>query len=306
MQDSHLILKTIFTRTTMSQDQSLNAVQRFLFKELNIRGQHIQLQQSWQEMIKDRHYPAAIIKLLGELTAMSVLMANGMKHEGRITLQVQGSGPITLLVVDVTHDLKVRGMAKTNKEITTESTLDELLGDGQILMTLENTQTQHHFQSYVPREGETVAEAFETFLSQSEQLPSKVWLAANEHSLGGVMIQKMPETDGHDIDGWERILHITTTVQDDELTSLPAEALLHRLFHEELLELFEAEEVVYECPKDEERVHNMLKSLGEEEVRKIIEEQGQIVIHNEMCNFHMRFNKEDIDALFADNQPTVQ
>lgn len=290
----------------MSEKNTANAAQRFLFKDLNIRGQHVHLQESWQEMLKDRHYPECIVKLLGELTAMAVFMANGIKHTGRITMQVQGSGPISLLVVDVTHDLKLRGVAKTNKEITTEMSVDELLGDGQILMTLENTQTQHHFQSYVPREGETIAEAFETYLSQSEQLPSKIWLAANETNLGGVMIQKMPETDNHDADGWERILHLTTTVKDAELTGLSAEELLHILFHEETLELFEAEEVIYECPKDEERVTTMLKSLGEKEVRKLLEEQGEIVIHNEMCNFHMRFKKEDVDALFTEDQPTVQ
>lgn len=288
---------------------SNNAIQRFLFKELNIRGQHIRLQDSWQAMTQDRHYPESIIKMLGELTAMSVLMANGMKHKGRVTMQVQGSGPITLLVVDVTHDLKIRGVAKTNKAITTEATLDELLGDGQILMTLENTQTQHHYQSYVPRDGETIADCFETYLSQSEQLPSKIWLAANAEHLGGVMIQKMPETDGYDEDGWERVVHLTTTVKDDELSALPAAELLNRLFHEETLELFNAEEVVYECPEDKERVTNMLRSLGEAEVRSILEEQGEIVIHNEMCNFHIRFNQDDVDALFAeeqDEQPTVQ
>ncbi|WP_321324535.1 Hsp33 family molecular chaperone HslO [Thiomicrorhabdus sp.] len=284
----------------------MNSVQRFLFKELNIRGQHIQLQESWQEMIKDRHYPNSIVKLLGELTAISVLLANGMKHKGRITMQIQGSGPISLLVVDVTHDLKIRGVAKTNKDITTESSMDELLGDGQILMTLENTQTEHHFQSYVPREGNSVAEAFETYLSQSEQLPSKLWLAADENSLGGVLIQKMPETDGHDEDGWQRIMQIATTVKDEELTTLGSEELLHRLFHEELLELFAADNVVYECPQDKERVTNMLLSLGEEEVRKVLEEQGEIVIHNEMCNYHLRFNKEDIDALFSEDKQTVQ
>lgn len=284
----------------------MNAVQRFLFKELNIRGQHIQLQESWQEMIKDRHYPACITKLLGELTAISVLLANGMKHKGRITMQIQGSGPISLLVVDVTHDLKIRGVAKTNKDITTENSLDELFGDGQILMTLENTQTEHHFQSYVPREGNSVAEAFETYLSQSEQLPSKIWLAADENSIGGVLIQKMPETDGHDEDGWQRIMQLATTVKDEELTSLASEELLHRLFHEELLELFAADNVVYECPQDKERVTNMLLSLGEEEVRKVLAEQGEIVIHNEMCNYHIRFNKDDIDALFAKDKQTIQ
>jgi len=285
---------------------SHNAVQRFLFKELNIRGQHIQLQESWQAMLKDRHYPEVIVKLLGELTAMSVLMANGMKHEGRVTMQVQGSGPISLLVVDVTHDLKIRGVAKTNQDITDQTSMDELLGDGQILMTLENTQTQHHYQSYVPRDGDSIAACFETYLSQSEQLPSKIWLAAKENSLGGVMIQKMSETDGYDEDGWERILHLTTTVKDEELTQLSAEALLHILFHEETLEMFESEEVVYECPEDNERVYNMLRSLGEAEVRKILEEQGEIVIHNEMCNFHLRLNEDDVTALFAEEPTTIQ
>ncbi|QCU89680.1 Hsp33 family molecular chaperone HslO [Thiomicrorhabdus sediminis] len=285
---------------------SNNLVHRFLFKELNIRGQHILLKDAWQEMIADRHYPPAIIKLLGELTAVSVLMASGMKHKGRITLQVQGKGPISLLVVDVTHDLKIRGVAKTNQEITDQSTMDELLGDGQILMTLENTQTDHHFQSYVPREGDSVAEAFETFLSQSEQLPSKIWLGADGNGIGGVMIQKMPETDGHDADGWDRVVHLTTTVNTEELTGLQVDELLHRLFHEETLELFEAQEVCYDCPKDEERVKTMLRGLGEAEVRKVLEEQGEIVIHNEMCNFHMRFKKEDIDALFAEQRETLQ
>lgn len=285
---------------------SNNAIQRFLFKELNILGQHIQLQKSWQSMTEERHYPDSIVKVLGELTAMSVLLANGMKHRGRITMQVQGTGPITLLVVDVTHDLKIRGVAKTNKTITTETTLDELLGDGRILMTLENTQTQHHYQSYVPRDGETIAECFENYLSQSEQLPSKIWLAADSKRLGGVMIQKMPETDGYDEDGWDRVVHLTTTVKNTELTQLPAAELLNRLFHEETLELFEAEEVVYECPDDRKRVTDMLLSLGEEEVRSILEEQGEIVTHNEMCNSHFRFNEADIDELFAKEKVTVQ
>ena len=285
---------------------SHNAVHRFLFKELNIRGQHIRLQDSWQAMTKDRHYPPVIVTMLGELTAMSVLLANGMKHQGRVTMQIQGSGPVTLLVVDVTHDLKIRGVAKTNQTITTQSSLEELLGDGQILMTLENTQTQHHYQSYVPRDGETLAKCFETYLSQSEQQPSKIWLAADNEHLGGVMIQKMPETNSQDNDGWERIVHLTTTVKDQELTQLPASELLKRLFHEETLTLFKPQEVVYECPEDKTRVTNMLLSLGEKEVRAILEEQGEIVIHNEMCNFHLRFNKTDIDELFAHPNTTVQ
>ncbi|MGM0541435.1 MAG: Hsp33 family molecular chaperone HslO [Pseudomonadota bacterium] len=285
---------------------SNNTIQRFLFKELNIRGQVIQLNEAWQLMLKDRHYPEAIRQLLGKLTAFSVIMANGMKHTGKITLQVQGSGPITLLVVEVTHDLKIRGVAKTNETIQGQATLDELLGDGQILVTLENTQTQHHFQSYVDRTGETIEATFENFLSQSDQLPSKIWLAATDEALGGVLIQKMPESDKLDADGWNRIHSLTTTVTDKELTQLDAETLLHRLFHEETVELFEPQTITYECPKDKKRITDMLKSLGEEEVRKLLAEQGEILIHNDMCNFHMRLNKEDVDALFAQEKPTIQ
>ncbi|MBF6057164.1 MULTISPECIES: Hsp33 family molecular chaperone HslO [Thiomicrorhabdus] len=278
-----------------------NSIQRFLFKEHNIRGQVIQLHDAWQQMTKDRHYPPIISQLLGELTAVSVVMANGMKHLGKITLQVQGSGPVNLLVVEVTHDLKIRGVAKTSETIDGQKTLDELLGDGQILVTMENMQTKHHFQSYVSRDGETIAECFELFFSQSEQLPSKIWLAADEQQLGGILIQKMPDSDENDADAWDRIVHLTDTLSDEELTTLDSETLLHRLFHEELVELFEEQTVVYECPQDRQRVDDMLRSLGEEEIRKLLEEQGEIVIHNEICNVHFRYDAKAVDELFTES-----
>ncbi|MGC9386653.1 MAG: Hsp33 family molecular chaperone HslO [Hydrogenovibrio sp.] len=284
-----------------------DAVQRFLFKHLNIRGQHLQIDQAWQKMIEDRHYTPPLTRVLGELTAITVMLANGLKHPGKVTLQVQGKGPVNLLVVEATHDLKIRGVAKTNATLTTETTLDELLGNGQILVTLENTQTNHIFQSYVPREADSIAESFETFLSQSEQQPSKLWLAASKDGIGGVMIQKMPTTDAQDEDGWDRIYSLTDTVRDDELIQLDAQTLLHRLFHEETVELFEAQSIEYECPQDRSRVEEMLLSLGEEEARKILEEQGEIVVHNEICNYHIRLNQDDIDRLFAtENTATTQ
>lgn len=274
-------------------------IQRFLFKDLNIRGQHLQIDQAWQKMIAERHYTPELTKVLGELTAIAIMLANGMKHSGKVSIQVQGSGPVNLLLVEATHDLKIRGVAKTNAPLTTQSSLDELLGDGQILVTMENTQTQSFFQSYVPREENSIAKAFESFLSQSEQQPSKLWLAANDSGIGGVLIQKMPTTDDHDEDGWERIHLLTDTVTDEELIELEAEPLLHRLFHEELIELYSPQEVNYDCPQNKSKVDDMILSLGEAEARKILEEQGEIVIHNEICNFHLRYTKDDIDRLFA-------
>ncbi|KDN96531.1 molecular chaperone Hsp33 [Hydrogenovibrio marinus] len=281
----------------------MNTIKRFLFKDLDIRGQHLQLDDVWQKMIEDRHYTPALIEVLGELTAMTIMMANGLKHPGKVIIQIQGQGPVNLLVVEATHELQIRGVAKTNRALTNESTLDELLGDGQILMTMENTLTDSLFQSYVDREGSTVTEAFEAFLTQSEQLPSKLWLAANEKGIGGVLIQQMPpssnkteeETDG---DGWNRISMLTETLTTEELVSLDSETLLHRLFHEEVIELFEPNTVEYNCPQDPERIEMMIRSLGEADARQLLEEQGEIVVHNEMCNFHLRLTKEDIDRIF--------
>lgn len=282
-----------------------NQIQRFIFKELGIRGQVVQLSDAWQSMTTDRHYPPVIAKLLGELSLVAVVMANGLKHKGKITLQIQGKGPVNLLVVEVTDELQIRGVAKTSEPITHQQTLDELLGDGQILATLENAQTNHHFQSFVSRDAQTVAQCFENFFKQSEQLDTRIWLAANSEFAGGLMIQKMPgeshqlENEADD-DDWLRIEHFCETVKDEELTQLESTELLHRLFHEEVVELYPSEPVEYHCPHDQARIDAMLIGLGEEEVRKILEEQGEIVIHNEICNFHARYDQAAVDKLFAE------
>ncbi|MBN2647466.1 MAG: Hsp33 family molecular chaperone HslO [Thiotrichales bacterium] len=286
----------------MAQDK----IQRFLFKEHNVRGQIVQLDHAWQQMIAERHYPPVLSRLLGELTAVSVILANGLKHQGKITLQIQGKGPVNLLVVEVTHDLKLRGLAKTIQPIQNQQSLDELLGDGQILVTLENSQTGHHFQSYVPREAETVAACFEGYFQQSEQLPSRLWLSADESHLAGFMLQKMPDTDEKDADAWERIEHLANTLSNDELLTLESATLLHRLFHQETVELFRGRDVLYECPENKARIDLMLQQMGEEEVRKILQEEGELVIHNEICNYHLRYSEAEVDALFAPKNATLQ
>lgn len=276
----------------------MDSIKRFLFKDLNIRGQHVHLNEAWQKMIEDRHYPPALTEVLGELTAMAIIMANGLKHPGKITIQVQGQGPVNLLVVEATHELKIKGVAKTNETITDQKTLDELLGDGNILVTMENPLTDSFFQSFVERKENSVARSFENFLSQSEQQPSKLWLAADDTAIGGVVIQKLPETDEIDGDGWNRITTLSDTLKDEELLTLDTHTLLHRLFHEETIELFEPQNIEYDCPQDPRKIEQMVKALGEEEARKIIEEQGEIVVHNEMCNFHLRLTAKDLDRIF--------
>lgn len=284
----------------------MDQITRFLFKDLDIRGQHVQLQESWQAMLKDRHYPAALTRLLGELTAVTVMLANGLKHAGKVTLQIQGSGPVSLLVVEADHSLHIRGMAKTRDALDASlEGLDALLGDGQLVLTLYNSVTDRHFQSFVPRHGNSVAESFEHFFSQSDQLDTKLHLAADASACGGLLLQKMPEADQKDADGWERITALAATVKDEELLTLPAEVLLHRLYHEETVTRYPSRTVAYNCPKDRERVLAAIKALGEDEVRKILEKEGAVVVHNELCNFHVKLEAADVDALFRkDDMPT--
>lgn len=289
------MIKDVMTRSNM------DAIQRFLFQEHDIRGQHIHLSQAWQSMLADRHYPPVLVKLLGELTGFAALLANGLKHPGRIILQVQGQGPVNLLVVEVTHELKLKGLAKTNAPITDQLSANELLGEGQILVTLENNLTDHLYQSYVPREGEQLIEALQNFLSQSEQLDSKLAIEVNEQAIGGLYLQKMPKTDMHDEDAWDRICHLMNTLKPDELLELDTPILLTRLFHEEVVELYEPREVEYKCEQDRQRVATMIQSLGEEEARQILADEGEIVVFNDMCNYHERFSAEDIDELFKSN-----
>ncbi len=278
----------------------MDQISRFLFTELDIRGQHLQLTESWQQMLRDRHYPPALARLLGELTAVTVMLANGLKHEGKVTLQMQGNGPVSLLVVEVDHQLRLRGMARTRDALPdTLQSMHELLGDGQLVLTLYNAATDRHVQSIVPRQGDSVAASFEHFFAQSEQLDTRLFLAANEQAIGGLLLQKMPEADNRDPDGWNRVIALAETVRPEELLSLPCDTLLQRLFHEETVQRYEPRRVEYHCPADRERVLATLKAMGEDEVRRILDEEGAVVIHNELCNAHFKFTREDIDALFG-------
>jgi molecular chaperone Hsp33 len=219
----------------------MNTINRFLFKDLDIRGQHLSLIDTWQELIQNRGYSVPVRQLFGELSALAIFLANGIKHKGKLTLQVQGSGIVSLLLVEVTSDLKIRGMVRSDGTIEEDDSLDKILGEGQIVATLYNSQTDHSFQSLVPINQKGLIETFEDYFFQSEQLESRLWVSSTQENLCAMLLQKMPEADQHDSEGWHRVGTLSDTITQDELNSLDAESLLHRLFHEETLQLFNAD-----------------------------------------------------------------
>jgi molecular chaperone Hsp33 len=250
-------------------------------------------------MLDGRGYPEDITALLGHTTALNVLLGANQKGAGRVTLQVQGSGPVKLLVADCTADLKIRGMASYNAFSQKSISERNLLGDGRLAVTLEDVKSGHVYQSLVPLEGETLEQIFEHYLSQSEQLHAFLRLYADRGALCGLLLEKLPGADSRDPDGWNRVKHLASTLTLDETRDAQPYDLLTRVFPEELMRVFRLYSVEYHCPYDERKVKDMLRGLGRAEVEAILAEQGEVVIRNEMCNHEYRFDARAIAELFA-------
>ena len=274
-------------------------VQRFLFENLDIRGRLVCLTGAWQRMLDGRGYPDDIISLLGHTTALNTLLGANQKGAGRVTLQVQGSGPVKLLVADCTAELRIRGMAAYEPDEVGQENERELLGDGRLSVTLEDVKSGKLYQSLVPLEGETLEQIFTHYLSQSEQLEAHLRLYADGGALAGLLLEKLPNADSRDPDGWNRVTHFANTLTLEETRDAQPYDLLTRVFPEELMRVFRLYAVEYHCPYDEDKVKDMLRGLGRQEVESILAEQGEVVIRNEMCNHEYRFDAAAVARLFA-------
>jgi molecular chaperone Hsp33 len=250
-------------------------------------------------MLDGRDYPEDIASLLGHTTALNILLGANQKGAGRVTLQVQGSGPVKLLVSDCTSELRIRGMAHFERELAGKANQRDLLGDGRLSVTLEDLKSGRLYQSLVPLEGETLEQIFRHYLSQSEQLEAFLRLYAGSGALCGLLLEKLPGADTHDPDGWNRITHLASTLTLDETRDAQPYDLLTRVFPEELMRVFPLYGVEYHCPYDEDKVKEMLRGLGRKEVESILTEQGEVVIRNEMCNHEYRFDARAIARLFS-------
>ncbi|BBE51229.1 33 kDa chaperonin [Ferriphaselus amnicola] len=278
---------------------SSDSLQRFLFDAAPIRGEFVHLDESWRSVLARHDYPLPLRNLLGELMASAVLLAAMLKlQQGSLILQIQGQGPVSLLVVECSGDLQVRATAKWEGELVS-SKVAELIGDGRFVITLDQKNGGQMYQGIVALEGETVAEILQNYMLRSEQLETRLWLAADGQQAAGMLLQKLPEQPDGDTDAWNRAVVLAETVRHDELLSLSVPELLHRLYHEEDIRLFDAQPVVFGCSCSRENVVEMLKMIGVDEVDSVLEEQGSIQVCCEFCNQCYVFEEEDIDEVFA-------
>ena len=302
--------------------------ERFLLENLDIRGQVVRLGPLWRQILARRDYPESLRQLLGEFAALAVLIASGLKHPGRAVLQVIGHGPISLAVADCTHDLALRAMLKQDDKATLipgpspasgrrESlltsppgkaaggqglTIHDHFPTGRLVLTLENASTARHFQSIVPLEGATLADCFERYFDRSEQVPTHLWIHASEHSVGALILQKLPKADERDPDGWARVQRQAAVNAPACLGSGGEEsdiaALLTTFFPEDDVRLFKPFPVKDGCSRSEEKVIAMLKGLGRAEIEATLAEHGVVKVHDEVCNQEYRFTAADMARIF--------
>ena len=274
-------------------------VRSFLFEQLDIRGVWVQLDQTWRDMIAGRDYAPATTRLLGEMAAVTALLAANLKQAGRLTFQLRGEGAVKRLVMICNEQMQLRGMA--HEVIALESsTLDELLGEGFLTITLDAPDMRQPYQSQVPLQGEALAAVFEHYLAQSEQQAARLWLAADARSAAGLFLQALPGAAARDEDGWNRVQILADTLKADEMLQLGSIDLLARLFPEEDVRVYDPRPVVWHCPEDWVKISAMLRSIGRAECEAILQEVGEVHVHDDICNRDYRLNAADVAKLFDD------
>jgi molecular chaperone Hsp33 len=288
-------------------------VRRFIVENQPVRGHWVRLEGAWRELRAHREYPEAVRELLGQAVAASVLLAATLKFNGTLSLQLQGNGAVRLLIAQCTHDFRLRAVANFDEaavslaaeESDAGAAFRRLVGtEGRVIVTVESDEKSSRYQGIVPLSGDSLADSLEHYFASSEQLPTRVLLAADSERGVGVLVQKLPdpananESDMKEI--WEDAQRGIEQLSTTDLLLRPVEELLERGFAAHDMRLFKGSPVHFECRCSEGRVSGLLRALGEEEVRDVLSEQGAVTVTCEFCHRPYRFDAVDVEALFSD------
>jgi len=274
---------------------------RFLFEEMDLRGEIVQLEGVLGEIGAIHTYPAGVVQLIGEFLASAVLLASNLKFSGSLTVQARSDAQVPLLMAECSSDLSVRAIAR-GADGATARDFTSLLGDGILTLTVTPARGQR-YQGIVPLNGESLAATIDGYFSQSEQLQTRLYLACNGERAAGLLLQQLPATKvreaGEREEHWQRVRLLADTLTSDELLAATEAKLLHRLFHEERVRLFDHEAVRFRCSCSQDRTLAALATIGEAEIRSILEEQGSITMNCEFCNQRYRFREQDLRGLIG-------
>ncbi|MBE9608643.1 Hsp33 family molecular chaperone HslO [Chitinilyticum piscinae] len=277
-------------------------LERFLFDHAAVRGETVVLRESYAEVLARHPYPPVLARLLGELLAAGELLVATLKFDGTLILQLHGKGHLKLAVVEVTGEKTLRATARWDGEIPDVS-LAELLGQGGRFVITIDPKDGEPYQGIVGFDkGESVATIIEHYMQRSAQIDTRVWLACDGTTASGLMLQKMPLEGGsgaEDEDAWPRVQRLAETITSEELLTLAPREMLHRLFHEETVRMFDPSTPTFKCTCSRERVGSMMEMVGREEVDGVLAERGNVEIVCDFCGKHYHFDAVDVAQLFA-------
>ena len=273
---------------------------RFIFDDMPVRGLHVRLENVWTHIVGQKHYPAAIRRALGELLAAGALLSGNLKTDGTLIVQVQGQGRLKMLVVEATSDQTVRATARWDEtaDINDDESLTDLLGSNSVFVLTLQPKDAEPWQGVVPLEGSSIAQMLINYTKRSEQLDTQIVLASSDDACGGLLVQRLPETEP-DAASWEHVSTLVQTLTPEELTGLDAQHVLYRLFHETPPRVFDPENIEFACTCSRGKVSDMLLMLGGEEVGGVVAEQGSSQIDCDFCHAKYVFDETDVNALFG-------
>ncbi|NDJ56032.1 Hsp33 family molecular chaperone HslO [Enterobacteriaceae bacterium 4M9] len=280
----------------MAQHDQLH---RYLFENHAVRGELVTVSDTWQQMLQNHDYPLPVKNVLGELLVATSLLTATLKFDGDITVQLQGDGPLTLAVINGNNKQQMRGVARVQGEVPDDADLKTLVGNGYLVITI-SPEDGERYQGVVGLEGDTLAACLEDYFMRSEQLPTRLFIRTGDvdgkAAAGGLLLQVLPAQNAQEED-FNHLATLTETITAEELLNLPANDVLWRLYHEEEVTLYDPQDVEFKCTCSRQRCAEALKTLPEEEVNGIIEEDGEIDMHCDYCGSHYVFTAMDITAL---------
>ncbi|HAS8527560.1 TPA: Hsp33 family molecular chaperone HslO [Vibrio vulnificus] len=279
-----------------------NVLNRYLFEDLSVRGELVQLDEAYQRIISSKDYPAALQKLLGELLVSTTLLTATLKFEGSITIQLQGDGPVSLAVINGDNEQKIRGVARWEGHIADDATLHNMMGKGYMVITIEPKKGER-YQGIVGLEGDNLEQVLEGYFERSEQLKTRIWIRTGEHEdkahAAGMLIQVVPDGTGSEND-FEHLEQLTNTVKNEELFTLPANELLYRLYNQEQVRLFEPQNVEFRCGCSRERSGAAIVTVDKNEIYDILASDGSVSLHCDYCGTTYSFDESDVNKLYEE------
>ncbi|MCQ0167947.1 Hsp33 family molecular chaperone HslO [Pseudomonas sp. S12(2018)] len=288
----------------MSDLPDTDFTQRFIFDERDVRGELVSLERSYAEVLAKHPYPQPVAQLLGELMAAAALLVGALKFDGLLILQARSEGPIPLLMIECSSERDIRGLARYHAEqIAPDATLGDLMPDGQLALTIDPAQGQR-YQGIVDLDGENLSECFTNYFVMSQQVGTRFWLNADGQRARGLLLQQLPADRQKDEDdredSWKHVTALANTLKAEEQLGLDNETVLHRLYHEDAVRLFDIQPLQFRCSCSRERSGNALVSLGQDDALALAAEHGgAIEIDCQFCNQRYLFDETEIAQLFA-------